>query len=147
MNFVRNGVGPVLCGTLFAIGLGVSGMTEPKNIIGFLDVFGDWQGELLFVMGGAIVVYAVLSRFILKKAKPLFEASFLIPTRMDIDRRLIIGALLFGAGWGIAGLCPGPGIVSLMSWEMPAIVFMITMIVGMALGRSKIGLRLFDNKQ
>lgn len=143
MKALQYGLGPFFGGVLFSIGLGVSGMTEASNILGFLDVLGNWQGELLFVMGGAVVVYAILYRMIVKRPKPLFGEAFSLPTRVDLDKRLIIGALLFGIGWGVTGLCPGPGLASLISGEPHSAVFVVTMVVGMLLGRSKFGQNLF----
>jgi uncharacterized membrane protein YedE/YeeE len=132
-------IGPIIGGIVFAIGLGISGMSEADKIVGFLDVFGRWQGELLAVMGGALLTYGILFRFITKMPKPLFEQTFKIPTRQDFDKRLVVGAILFGLGWGITGLCPAPGIVSIVSGKAHAIVFVIAMPLGMILGRSKLG--------
>ena len=124
-------LGPLLGGMLFSIGLGVSGMTEASNIIGFLDITGKWNPALIFVMCGALVVNIVLYRLIIKRKKPLMEKSFFVPTNSMIDRRLIVGAVLFGLGWGLTGLCPGPGIVSLVSGTSYGFSFFTSMIVGM----------------
>ena len=131
MKWFRHGIGPLLGGMTFSIGLGMGGMTEPENIIAFLDVFGDWKPDLLFVMGGGLFTYGILYRFLRKRERPLFEERFYLPTRKDIDVRLIAGSALFGVGWGIAGLCPGPALVSLVSETLYSVVFVLAMIGGM----------------
>lgn len=118
-------------GLLFALGLGISGMTQPAKVVGFLDVTGAWKPELAFVMGGAIAVHLLAYRLVPKMERPLFEPRFGVPSRRDIDPRLIGGAVLFGAGWGLGGYCPGPGLVSLASGSWQAIVFVGAMVVGM----------------
>lgn len=120
-------------GLLFALGLGVSGMTMPSKVIGFLDLFGAWDASLAFVMMGAIAVHFVLQRLITRRRAPLFDARFHLPTRKDLDPRLIAGAALFGIGWGIGGFCPGPGLVAAASGALPAIVFVIGMTAGIKL--------------
>jgi uncharacterized membrane protein YedE/YeeE len=120
-------------GALFAVGLGVSGMTNPGKVVGFLDLFGAWDPSLMFVMIGAIAVYSVASRVIGRRGAPLFDTRFHLPTRRDMDARLILGAVLFGAGWGLGGYCPGPGLVSAASGALPAIVFVLSMAVGVKL--------------
>lgn len=122
-----------LSGLLFGIGLGVSGMTLPSKVLGFLDVAGDWDPSLAFVMVGAIAVYAGLSWLIRKRPSPWFRSQFAIPTRRDLDPRLIAGAALFGVGWGIGGFCPGPALVTLGAALPSAIVFTAAMIAGMVL--------------
>ncbi len=129
--------GPFFGGIIFAIGLGVGGMTEAENILGFLDIFGQWKPALIFVMVGAILVYAVTYRLILRRKTPLFEKEFLIPKNKNIDRRLLLGAGLFGIGWGMTGLCPGPGLVSLSSGSEIAFVYVAAMIAGVLFGQSK----------
>lgn len=128
-------VGPFLGGVLFAIGLGLSGMLEPAKIIGFLDVFGDWDPSLIFVMIGAIAVHGVLYRVIMKQPHPIFDTKFHVPKRTELDGKLIGGAAIFGAGWAIAGLCPGPGIVSLVSGHEYILVFIAALTVGALAGR------------
>lgn len=118
-------------GLLFALGLGIGGMTQPAKVIGFLDVAGDWDPSLAFVMGGALLVYAVVARLALARPAPLLESKFFVPTRRDIDRPLVIGAVLFGAGWGLAGYCPGPALVSLGSGRASVLVFVAAMLLGM----------------
>jgi hypothetical protein len=119
-------------GLVFALGLGVSGMTDADKVIGFLNVGGDWDPSLAFVMVGAIAVHMLLLRLVLKRPSPIFGATFRIPTRRDIDKRLIGGAALFGAGWGLGGFCPGPGIVSSVWAQGEALVFVGAMTIGMA---------------
>ena len=118
-------------GLLFGAGLLVSGMTRPMKVIGFLDVFGRWDASLMFVMVGAIAVHAVAYRLIRKRSSPLFAGKFVLPTRRDLDAKLLIGAALFGVGWGLGGYCPGPGIVSLAGGGLNALVFVSAMLAGM----------------
>lgn len=118
-------------GALFAAGLGISGMTLPQKVIGFLDITGSWDPSLAFVMIGAIGLNLILFRFILRRVGPVFGNVFQLPTRKDIDPRLVAGAALFGAGWGLGGYCPGPGLVSLASGALPALVFVVAMTAGM----------------
>lgn len=117
-------------GLLFAVGLGISGMTQPLKVLGFLDVFGAWDPALAFVMGGAVTVTFLGYRFVLKRAQPLLAPSFDLPTRRDIDLRLLGGAALFGLGWGIAGFCPGPAIVALAGGSLEVVVFVVAMFAG-----------------
>ncbi|MFY7993492.1 MAG: DUF6691 family protein [Bacteriovoracaceae bacterium] len=120
-----------LVGVLFALGLGLSGMTQTHIVKGFLDVFGEWDWRLMGVMIGAISVHAITYRLIISRTSPLLDSKFYVPTRKDIDKKLIIGAALFGLGWGWGGICPGPGIVSLVSGEMNFVVFILAMLSGM----------------
>jgi hypothetical protein len=127
-------------GALFAVGLAIGGMTQPSKIIGFLDFFGDWDPSLAFVMGGAVSVYFVAyrlihRRFVVARKPPLAATRFTLPSRRDVDVPLLAGAALFGAGWAVAGYCPGPAIASLGAGSGPAIVFVIAMLAGMALYR------------
>ncbi|WP_428266769.1 DUF6691 family protein [Haliangium sp.] len=118
-------------GLIFAVGLALSGMTQPAKVIGFLDFFGHWDASLMFVMIGAIGVYMPLYRLITRRSAPVFAASFSLPTRRDIDRRLVLGALLFGVGWGLAGYCPGPGLASLSTAAAEPLTFVGAMVAGM----------------
>jgi len=125
-----------VAGALFGAGLVVSGMTQPARVIGFLALSRRWDPSLGFVMLGAVTVYAVLVRWIpRRRADPWFDAAFHLPTRREIDRRLVVGAALFGVGWGLGGLCPGPGIVAAASGSVPALAFVAAMLVGMQLQR------------
>lgn len=133
-------------GLVFGAGLVVSGMTRPEKVLGFLDVFGDWDASLMFVMAGAIAVHVFAYRLIRRRETPLFAAKFMLPTRRDLDAKLLIGAGVFGAGWGLGGYCPGPGIVSLPGGGMAAAVFVIAMIAGM-LATGKLEAALSRTKQ
>jgi uncharacterized membrane protein YedE/YeeE len=125
------GMVALFSGFLFAIGLGLSGMTRPHIVRGFLDVFGPWDWRLIGVMGGAIGVHAITYRLILKRSSPILNSRFQLPTKKDIDKRLIIGAILFGLGWGWAGICPGPGLVSIVSGDLAFFYFIGSMLIGM----------------
>ena len=120
-----------LFGVLFAIGLGVAGMTQPQKVIGFLDVLGQWDPSLAVTMLGAVVVYFVLYQLIIRTDKPLLASEFALPTRRDIDRPLIVGAALFGAGWGLGGFCPGPAIAASVTGNSFVLIFVLAMGVGM----------------
>jgi uncharacterized membrane protein YedE/YeeE len=122
-----------LSGLTFALGLGISGMTRPVKVIGFLDFFGAWDASLAFVMLGAIAVYFVAYRLSLSMRSPVLAPGFSIPKRTDLDSRLFVGAALFGAGWGLGGFCPGPAITSLASGASPVAVFVAAMAVGIYL--------------
>jgi len=124
-------------GFLFGIGLWVSGMANPKKVLGFLDITGDWDASLMLVMGGAVAVTVVAFRLILKRKKPLIEEKFNVPTLKDIDFPLIAGSAIFGIGWGIAGYCPGPAITSLSTLSTESIVFVMAMVAGGFLYKGK----------
>ena len=121
-----------IAGLVFAFGLALGGMTDPNKVIAFLDVAGDWDPSLAFVMGGAILVYAPLYRLVVRRARPVFDARFHLPTRRDIEPRLVVGAARFGVGWGLGGFCPGPALVSMMSFTASALVFGGAMLAAMA---------------
>ena len=130
----KSNISSIICGIIFSIGLGISGMTQPQKVIGFLDIFGEWNPSLAFVMGGAVLSYLALQLLIQRNFSiPLLGGSFQIPSREDLDRSLIIGALLFGSGWGLGGYCPGPAITSLGSGSLNALLFVVAMGVGMLL--------------
>ena len=121
----------IASGALFGVGLLVSGMTLPDKVRGFLDATA-WDPSLAFVMGGALVTYMLLYRMIVKRRRdPWFESMFHLPTRQDIDLPLVTGAALFGVGWGLAGACPGPGLVAAASGQVGALVFVAAMLAGM----------------
>jgi uncharacterized membrane protein YedE/YeeE len=124
-----------LCGVIFALGLGISGMTRPAKVLAFLDVTGAWDPSLAFVMIGAIAVHAVLTRVILRRGEPLLAPAFALPTRRDIDAQLLVGAAIFGVGWGLAGLCPGPAVTVLASGTTTAVAFVLAMLLGMRAAR------------
>ncbi len=119
-------------GLLFALGLGISGMTDPTRIIGFLDVTGRWDPSLAFVMAGAIGVHYAFARRAQRRPVTLAGAPIHLPTRTVIDRRLLIGAALFGVGWGVSGYCPGPALVALSGGaSLGVVVFVAAMVTGM----------------
>jgi len=120
-------------GVLFGGGLIISGMTDPAKIVGFLDPLHGWDPSLAFVMGGAVLVNALAFRRIRQHRNPWFDVKFHLPTRKDIDRQLLAGAALFGVGWGLGGLCPGPGLVSAAAGGTHAIAFVLAMLAGMLL--------------
>jgi uncharacterized membrane protein YedE/YeeE len=121
----------LMCGFIFALGLGFSGMTQPHIVKGFLDVFGSWNWSLMGVMIGAIGVHAITYRLIMKRSSPLIEKTFLIPSGNKIDARLVLGAIIFGLGWGWAGVCPGPGVVGLASGKVEFFYFVFSLLLGM----------------
>lgn len=135
MNFARRILPPLVSGALFGAGLAVGGMTDPSRVRGFLDLFGNWDPTLAFVMGGAVIVMAIAWRFQSRMARPVFGERFALPDRTDLDGKLIAGSTLFGIGWGIAGLCPGPAVASLALAPLDALPFIAAMLVGMALHR------------
>lgn len=130
-----------LAALLFGLGLGIGGMTLPTKIIGFLDVTGAWDPSLAFVMMGAVGTHALAYRLIVKRPSPLLEPSFQIPTKRAIDRRLIVGSFLFGAGWGLGGFCPGPAIVASVSGNLSVLTFVLSMIAGIYLYKGVEGMR------
>ncbi|MEY4512608.1 MAG: hypothetical protein RLZZ450_4730 [Pseudomonadota bacterium] len=121
----------LIAGLTFGAGLVVSGMTQPQKVLGFLDPLGRFDASLIFVMVGAIAVHFFAYRWKKGRSAPLFGSTFLVPTRRDIDVKLMLGALIFGAGWGLGGYCPGPGIVSLPGGGVAASMFVAAMITGM----------------
>ncbi|WP_428000978.1 DUF6691 family protein [Acidovorax sp.] len=118
-------------GLVFGLGLIISGMTDPAKVLGFLDLAGLWDPSLAFVMGGAILVGVFAFAVARKRTTSVLGGAMQLPTAHHIDRRLVLGSLLFGAGWGIAGFCPGPAIVSLGAGEPKAVVFVLAMLAGM----------------
>jgi uncharacterized membrane protein YedE/YeeE len=121
----------LVSGLVFGTGLVISGMTQPTKVLGFLDVFGAWDPTLAFVMGGALAVALPGFWLARRRGHPLLAAHFRWPTRAEIDRPLVVGSAMFGVGWGLVGLCPGPAIVNLSSLMPQAIVFVAAMAAGM----------------
>lgn len=119
-------------GLLFGLGLAVGGMTQPGKVIGFLDVFGDWDASLAFVMGGAVLTLAPLVRWLEQRPRPWFRSAYAPPPHRTIDARLLVGAAMFGAGWGIVGFCPGPAMAALGGLSRAALWVAPSMLVGMA---------------
>lgn len=127
----------LFAGTLFGLGLVISGMANPQKVIGFLDVAGDWDPTLALVMGGALLVTIPAFRLIFKRSRPILADDFDLPKKNAIDPRLVGGSVLFGVGWGLSGFCPGPAVVALVpaftAGLTPVFVFFAAMIAGMAL--------------
>ncbi|NBS77832.1 MAG: YeeE/YedE family protein [Betaproteobacteria bacterium] len=120
-----------IVGLLFGLGLMLSGMTDPGKVIGFLDLFGSWDPSLALVMGGAILVGVFAFTVAKKRTTTFLDGVLRFPTNADIDKKLVIGSLMFGAGWGLAGFCPGPALVSMADGQPKALVFVLAMLVGM----------------
>lgn len=137
---MKNALAAFAVGFVFAIGLGISGMTQPQKVVGFLDAFGSWDPSLVFVMMGAVVVHFVTYKLIRKRNSPLLSAQWHVPTKTEITPALILGAVIFGVGWGLAGFCPGPAVTSLASFEAKPAMFVASMLVGMFLFKA------FDKK-
>ena len=135
MSIARRIFPPLVSGLLFGAGLTLSGMTDPRRVRGFLDIFGAWDPTLMFVMGGAATVMAIAWHIRSGMIRPVFGDRFSLPDRTDLDARLIIGSALFGVGWGLAGLCPGPAVASLALSPAAVIPFLLAMLAGMAAQR------------
>lgn len=129
---MKQAVIALVAGLLFGAGLAVSGMADPQRVQAFLDLFGAWDPTLAFVMGGAMIPMAIAWAIQRRMAAPVAAQKFELPGTTGIDRKLAIGALIFGAGWGIGGLCPGPAIADLAIAPTSAATFIIAMLVGMA---------------
>jgi len=121
----------LLAGILFGVGLALSGMTDTSKVLGFLDVFGAWIPDLMFVMAAALCTTLLSFSFIMKGKSPLLDKEFYLPSTKDVDKNLILGALLFGIGWGIYGYCPGPAIAALAYLQPTTLVFLLAMSAGM----------------
>jgi uncharacterized membrane protein YedE/YeeE len=128
-----NRITEFLVGLIFGFGLLLSGMTDPGKVIGFLDLSGLWDPSLAFVMGGAIAIGFFAFAVAKKQTRSFLDGAMHLPISNRIDRRLLIGSAVFGVGWGIAGFCPGPGLVSMAAGQPKAAVFVIAMVTGMAL--------------
>ena len=122
-------------GLLFGLGLAISGMTDPARVLGFLDVAGAWDPTLMFVLGGAVVTTFIGYRLVFKRSAPLLDGGFQLPTKQELDGRLLGGAALFGIGWGLSGYCPGPAIASIGGISLPLAAMLMTMVVGWFLAR------------
>jgi uncharacterized membrane protein YedE/YeeE len=131
----RFALAALAAGALFGIGLAMSGMTDPRRVLGFLDVAGDFDPALLFVLGGAVATTMLLFRFVLRRGSPVLAPAFQLSSLRTLDRRLLGGAALFGVGWGIAGYCPGPALAGLGIASVEALWFVPAMLAGMGLHR------------
>ena len=120
----------LISGVIFGLGLSVSEMINPTRVIGFLDVLGSWDATLLLVMIAAVAITGVGFPFVMKRAKPILADRFAVPERSDIDARLIAGSVIFGIGWGLAGLCPGPAIAAVVSMSPSILMFVVAMAGG-----------------
>ena len=120
-----------ICGLIFGAGLLISGMNQPEKVLGFLDFFGAWDATLAFVMAGAVTVASIGFALARRRAAPLFAAKFSWPERRDINAPLVAGAILFGIGWGLVGICPGPALVNLAGLSLPIVDFVAAMVIGM----------------
>lgn len=125
----------LLCGLIFGVGLIIAQMTNPAKIIGFLDISGQWDPSLAFVMAAAVAVFSIAYRLALRRHAPVFEERFILPEKTRLDKPLIIGSLIFGAGWGLAGFCPGPAIASIGFGDPRVWAFVVAMLAGMGLLR------------
>ena len=121
----------LFAGILFGIGLCISRMADPDKVINFLDFTGDWDPSLALVMGGALLVSIISFRFVLKRQHPLFSTKFYLPTKTEIDSKLVVGSLLFGAGWGMIGYCPGPAVTATGFLFVQPMIVVACMIIGM----------------
>jgi uncharacterized membrane protein YedE/YeeE len=130
---MKNNLTALLVGFIFALGLGLSGMTQPQKVMDFLNIFGTWDPTLMFVMVSAILVHAIAYKIIRRRSSPVFSVVWHVPQSQKITRSLVLGAIIFGMGWGLAGFCPGPAIVSLGALQQRAFIFVTAMLVGMYL--------------
>ncbi|WP_458759200.1 DUF6691 family protein [Afipia sp. TerB] len=131
MSFLVN----LALGFLFGAGLVISGMADPAKVLNFLDLFGTWDPSLAFVMGGAVVVAFLGYRLVLRRERPIVGSAFHLPTRNDIDVRLIAGPAIFGIGWGLGGFCPGPALAALGLGAAGTLIFVPAMLIGMGVAR------------
>lgn len=132
---MKHNLAAFACGLLFVLGLGISGMTDPQKVLAFLDVTGKFDPSLMAVMGGAVAVSLIGFRLVLRRTRPAFSARFHLPRQTRIDAPLVVGAVLFGVGWGLSGYCPGPALASVVTLTPSALVFVASMLVGMAVHR------------
>ena len=126
-----NALASFATGLVFAIGLGISGMTMPTKVLGFLDLFGNFDASLIFVMVGAILVHSMTYKIITKRKSPIFDQKWHVPTKIQITPSLVTGAFIFGFGWALGGMCPGPALTNLASFDSTPVIFVASMIVGM----------------
>jgi len=124
----------LLSGIIFGLGLTISGMVNPEKVLGFLNIFDAWDPSLMFVMFGAILIFSPLHYIFKRKSRPIFAKNFFVPSKTNIDKNLIIGSIMFGAGWGLAGLCPGPAISSIAFHNISVYIFVLFMFLGFYLG-------------
>jgi len=130
---MKQGLVALVVGFMFAVGLGVSGMTQPEKVIGFLNVSGAWDPSLIFVMLGAIAFHAVTYKVIRKRKSPLLAMNWQVPSKREVTPALILGSVLFGIGWGLGGYCPGPAVTSMASFDFQPWLFVGSMLIGMVM--------------
>lgn len=135
MNPIMRILFALLCGLIFGFGLALSGMLNPSKIFGFLNIFGHWDPSLAFVMGGGVIVNAIGHYFIVKKQKPLFSEKFELPINAKIDKPLLLGSGIFGIGWGISGLCPGPVVANILLNPSDIFLFLFLVVIGLWIGK------------
>lgn len=123
-----------LSGILFAVGLGLSGMTRPEKVVGFLNVTRDWDPTLAFVMGGAVLVSGLIFPWVLRRRAPVLNSRFDLPTERTLTAEVLVGSALFGVGWGLSGYCPGPALVSLVTGSGSVAIFVSAMALGLLAG-------------
>jgi uncharacterized membrane protein YedE/YeeE len=128
----------LVAGVIFGVGLALSQMVNPNKVINFLDITGQWDPSLMFVLGGAVLTTTLAYRFIFSRGKPLLADDFQLPTLLQIDRPLIIGAALFGIGWGVIGYCPGPAVASLGFGFQEPLLVVVSMLVGMLIYKAAV---------
>ena len=126
----RSVIAALASGALFGVGLAISGMTDRLVVLGFLDLYGDFNPQLAFVLAGAVVVTAIAFRFVLRLPQPVLAAGFKLPAATAVDRQLLLGAAIFGIGWGLVGFCPGPALVGLAGGLRDAMIFVPAMLAG-----------------
>ena len=125
----------LVIGAIFGTGLAIAGMLNPSKVVGFLNIFGDWDASFAFVMGGGVLVNAIGYRFVMKRKAPIQCGAFSMPTSTNIDKPLVIGSVIFGVGWGLAGLCPGPVVASLLLNGQAMLPFLGLLITGLLVGQ------------
>ena len=133
---MKNNVVALIVGIIFSIGIGISGMTMPEKVCGFLDIFGKWDASLFFVMLGAVIFHLIAYRFIIRSKSPRFSKQWHLPTKKEITWPLIAGSFFFGVGWAMAGYCPGPALTSLASFQMRPWIFFASLTIGMLVYRT-----------
>jgi hypothetical protein len=124
----------LISGIIFGLGLTISGMVNPQKVLGFLNIFDEWDPSLSFVMVGAILIFSPLHFIFKRKSRPFFAQAFIIPSKEDIDKNLILGSSIFGIGWGLVGFCPGPAISAIAFINIDVYIFVLFMFVGFYLG-------------
>lgn len=127
-------ISSLIAGLIFGLGLTISQMVNPEKVLGFLNLFGEWDPSLIFVMAGGIITFSPLYFIFKNKSKPIFAKHFITPSSNEIDKKLIIGSSLFGIGWGLVGLCPGPAVSSLAFLNTNSFIFVFFMFTGFILG-------------